>query len=52
MQHITTIGLDVAKQVLQVPGMDHEGRAVLCKKFRRRQALKFFATLSPWLVGM
>jgi len=32
--------------------MDHEGRAVLRKKFRRGQVLKFFATVPPCLVGM
>ncbi len=41
MQHITTIGLDLAKSVFQVHGLDHEGRAVLCKKLRRGQVLKF-----------
>ena len=34
MQNITTIGLDLAKSVFQVHGLDHEGRAVLCKKLR------------------
>ncbi len=52
MQHITTIGLDLAKSVFQVHGMDHEGRAMLCKKLRRGQVLKFFGTLPPCLVGM
>ena len=42
MQNITTIGLDLAKHVFQVHGMDHEGRAVLRKKLRRGQVLKFF----------
>ena len=32
MQHITTIGLDLAKSVFQVHGIDHEGQAVLRKK--------------------
>ena len=52
MQNITTIGLDLAKSVFQVHGLDHEGRAVLCKKLRRGQVLKFFATVPPCLVGM
>jgi transposase len=52
MNNITTIGLDLAKRVFQVHGMDHEGRAVLRKKFRRGQVLKFFAILPPCLVGM
>ncbi len=52
MPHITTIGVDLAKQVFQVHGVDHEGAVVLRKKLRRSQVLKFFATLSPCLVGM
>ena len=52
MLHITTIGLDLAKNVFQVHGMDHEGGAVLRKKVRRGQVLKFFGTLPPCLVGM
>ena len=51
-QHITTIGLDLAKSVFQVHGIDHEGQAVLRKKLRRGQMLKFFTTLSPCLIGM
>ena len=45
MHNITTIGLDLAKHMFQVPGMDREGRAVLRKKLRRGQVLKFFATV-------
>jgi transposase len=52
MQHITTIGLDLAKSVFQVHGIDHEGQAVLRKKLRRGHVLKFFGTLPPCLVGM
>ena len=52
MPHLTTIGLDVAKHVFQVHGMDPEGGAVLRKKVRRGQVLKFFGTLPPCLVGM
>jgi transposase len=52
MQNLATIGLDLAKSVFQVHGMDHEGRAVLRKKLRRGQVLKFFATVSPCLIGM
>jgi len=52
MQNIVTIGLDLAKRVFQVHGMDHAGQTVLRKKVRRAQVLKFFATLPPCLVGM
>jgi transposase len=51
-QNITTIGLDLSKNVFQVHGMDDDGEAVLRKKLRRSQVLKFFATLSPCLIGM
>ena len=52
MKNIATIGLDLAKSVFQLHGMDHEGQTVLRKKVRRAQVLKFFATLPPCLVGM
>ena len=52
MQHITTIGRDLANSVFQVHGMDHAGRTVLRKTVRRSQVLKFFATVPPCLVGM
>ena len=52
MHNITTIGLDLAKSVFHLHGMDHEGQAVLRKKVRRGQVLKFFGTLPPCLVGM
>ncbi len=49
---ITTIGLDIAKNVFQVHGVDAEGQPVLRKKLRRGQVLKFFATLERCLVGL
>ena len=52
MQHIATIGLDLAKSVVQVHGMDHDGRMVVRKTGRRGQVLTFFATVPPCLVGM
>ena len=52
MHNITTIGLDLAKRVFQVHGIDHEGQTVLRKKLRRGQVLKFFGILPPCLVGM
>ncbi len=51
MQNITTIGLDLAKHVFQVHGMDHEGRTVLRKKERSAKVLKFFATYRRVWVG-
>jgi transposase len=50
--HITTIGLDIAKNVFQVHGIDATEKVVLRKQLRRGQVLKFFASLTPCLVGM
>jgi len=49
---ITTIGLDLAKNVMQVHGIDVGGNSVLRKKLRRADVIRFFAELSPCLVGM
>jgi transposase len=50
--HITTIGLDIAKNVFQVHGIDAAEKVVIRKQLRRSQVLKFFAALPPCLVGM
>src|SRR5215468_8254308 len=52
MTTITTIGLDLAKKVFQVHGVDAEGKVVVARKLRRKEVLAFFAKLSPCLVGM
>ena len=49
---ITTIGLDLAKSVFQVHGVDATGQVVVRKSLRRAQMLPFFAKLPPCLVGM
>lgn len=49
---ITTVGLDLAKNVFQVHGANAHGKAVLRKKLRREQVAAFFANLPPCLVGM
>jgi transposase len=49
---ITTIGLDIAKNVFQVHGIDAAEKVVVRKQLRRGQVLKFFAALAPCLVGM
>ncbi len=46
------IGIDLAKQVFQVHGVDYQDKVVLRKQLRRNQMLSFFATLSPCLIGM
>lgn len=49
---ITTIGLDLAKSVFQVHGVDAVGKVVIAKSLRRGQVLGFFKKLPPCLVGM
>jgi transposase len=52
MQTITTIGLDIAKSVFQVHGVDAGGQAVVRRQLKRRYVLAFFQKLSPCLVGI
>lgn len=49
---IATIGMDVAKNVIQLHGIDEQGRVVLKKALKRIQVLPFFANLPPCLIGM
>jgi transposase len=50
--NITTIGLDIAKNVFQVHGVDGHGNTVLRKRLRRKDVRSFFATLAPCVVGI
>ena len=52
MGEVTTIGLDLAKHVFQVHGVDAEGATVLRKQLRRAQVLAFFSRLPRCLVGL
>lgn len=52
MKDISVIGLDLAKNVFQVHGVDKTGKAVLRRTLKRHQVLPFFARLSPCLIGM
>ena len=52
MQSITTIGLDIAKSVFQVHGIDASEKVVVRKQLRRGQLIKFFEALAPCLIGM
>jgi transposase len=52
MQAITTVGLDIAKSVFQVHGVDAEGNVVLRRQLKRRYVLAFFEKLPPCLVGI
>ncbi|MFY9327887.1 MAG: IS110 family transposase [Georgfuchsia sp.] len=49
---LTTIGIDLAKNVFQVHGADDKGRTVLKKQLKRAQVLPFFANLVPCKIGM
>jgi transposase len=49
---ITTVGIDLAKSVFQIHGVDERGKAVLRKQLKRNEVLKFFANLPPCLIGM
>ena len=49
---VTTVGLDLAKHVFQVHGVDASGRVVVAKAIRRNKLLEFFASLPPCLVGL
>jgi transposase len=50
--NITTVGLDLAKNVFQVHGNDARGKAVLTRQLKRKQVLEFFVQLPPCLIGM
>jgi len=52
MKEVTTIGLDLAKNVFQVHGVDGSGRTMIRRQLRRGQVLPFFKKLPPCLVGM
>ncbi|MGM4914544.1 IS110 family transposase [Rhizobium sp. 768_B6_N1_8] len=52
MEEITTIGVDIAKNVFQLHGINAEGQVVLRKALRRGQMQPFFEALSPCLIGM
>lgn len=49
---ITTVGIDLAKSVFQVHGVDEHGRAALKKSLKRAQFAVFFANLPSCLIGM
>lgn len=52
MQSISTIGLDIAKSVFQVHGVDAAGQVVVLRQLRRSHVLAFFQKLPPCLVGI
>ena len=52
MRTITTIGIDLAKKVFHVHGVDADGKVVVARKLRRKDVLAFFTKLAPCQVGM
>ena len=50
--NIATVGLDLAKNVLQLHGVDPQGHMVVRKQLRRTDVLRYFATLDPCVIGM
>ena len=52
MRGITTIGLDIAKSVFQVHGIDAEGNVIIRRQLKRRYVLAFFQKLPACVVGL
>ncbi|MEN8259475.1 MAG: IS110 family transposase [Pseudomonadota bacterium] len=52
MSSISVIGLDIAKSVFQIHGIDENGAVVVRRQLRRGQMLSYFAGLSPCLIGL
>jgi transposase len=51
MKEVSTVGLDLAKNVFQVHGVDRSGKTVVRRQLRRGQVLPFFERLPSCLVG-
>src|SRR5882672_12136013 len=49
---VSTIGVDLAKNVFQVHGVDSAGKVVITRQLRRKQVIDFFSKIPPCLVGM
>ena len=52
MQAVTTIGLDIAKSVFQIHGVDAAGNVIVRRRLKRRYVLPFFHKLPPCLIGI
>src|SRR4029077_14436863 len=52
MPTITTVGLDIAKSIFQVHGVDAAGQVIVRRQLKRRYVVAFFQKLSPCLVGI
>lgn len=51
-QEVVTVGLDLAKNVFQVHAIAADGAVLIRRKLRKADVIRFFAELSPCLVGM
>jgi transposase len=49
---ITTMGIDLEKNVFQVHGVDDRGKTALRKQLKRKEVLSFFTNLEPCVIGM
>ena len=49
---ITAVGIDLAKSVFQIHGVDERGKVMVRKQLKRAEVAKFFANLPPCLIGM
>ncbi|MGB6911059.1 MAG: IS110 family transposase, partial [Methyloceanibacter sp.] len=52
MEKISTVGVDIAKSVFQVHGVDAQGNVAVRRQLKRRQVLPFFKKLPPCLIGI
>lgn len=52
MENLSTLGIDIAKSVIQVHGASESGRRLFSKKVNRSEFLAFMANLKPCVVGM
>jgi transposase len=52
MGEVSTIGVDIAKSVFQIHGVDAEGAVVIRRRIGRAKVLELFTDLPPCLVGM
>ena len=52
MGQVVVVGLDIAKSVFQVHGVDRDGGVVIRRRLRRSRVLPFFATVEPCRIGI
>jgi len=52
IMNVKTIGIDLAKEVFQVHGIDKHGKRLFNKQLKRAKMLSFFANIPPCLIGM